>query len=230
MKSKINLLVFVALLLAVITIVSIANAENITRGTNLTNLTPNSTVHPEEPYITIDPVGNHFAGDIFFIYGTTNLPVSQNLTGAIVSYKYIMRPHMKNELGPGPHASAYMKSIPISSAFPGTNRWSANVTDTVKDLVSGDYLVQIDSQINESCNITGCRIPDVSTTAVFTLLPANNSIKQTVLQTTFQNSSPILPAISTIKVTPTTQSASLPIFLSIIVLAIMIILRSIQRT
>lgn len=140
-----------------------------------------------------------------------------------------MRPHMKNELGPGPHSSAYMKGIPISLAIPGTNRWYANVTDTAKELESGDYLVQVDSQINESCNITGCRIPDVSTTAVFTLLTANNSIKPTVLQTTFQNSSPILPTVSATTVTPTTQSAPLPIFLSIMVLAIMIMLRSIQK-
>jgi hypothetical protein len=219
---------FLVVVLLLIGCVPAVNAENVSSGiANLTNLTQNSTVASADPYIMIDPIGNHVIGDVFFITGTTNLPVSQNLTMDIVSYKYIMRPHMKNELSPGPHASAYMKGIPISSAFPGTNRWSANVTDTVKELENGEYFVQVIPQI-KSCNTTGCFIPDEAS-QIFTLFQANNSIKSTVLQTTFQNSSPILPTISATTVTPTTQSASLPIFLSIIVLAIMIILRSIQK-
>jgi hypothetical protein len=229
MISKRFMLITVFFVVSILLTLPIVNAKNVSNGTNFTNPDLNSTVAPVEPYIMIDPIGNHVIGDIFFISGTTNLPVSQNLTMDIVSYKYIMRPHMKNELGPGPHSSAYMKGIPISSAFPGTNRWYANVTDTVKELESGDYLVQVDSQINESCNFTGCRIPDVSTTAVFTLLRANKSIKLTVLQTTFQNSSPILPPISAITVPPTTQSAPLPLALPIVVFVVIVILKSIQK-
>jgi hypothetical protein len=229
MISKRFMLITVFFVVSILLTLPIVNAKNVSNGTNFTNPDLNSTVAPVEPYIMIDPIGNHVIGDIFFISGTTNLPVSQNLTMDIVSYKYIMRPHMKNELGPGPHSSAYMKGIPISSAFPGTNRWYANVTDTVKELESGDYLVQVDSQINESCNFTGCRIPDVSTTAVFTLLRANKSIKLTVLQTTFQNSSPILPTISAITVPPTTQSAPLPLALPIVVFVVIVILKSIQK-
>jgi hypothetical protein len=229
MISKRFMLITVFFVVSILLTLPIVNAKNVSNGTNFTNPDLNSTVAPVEPYIMIDPIGNHVIGDIFFISGTTNLPVSQNLTMDIVSYKYIMRPHMKNELGPGPHSSAYMKGIPISSAFPGTNRWYANVTDTVKELESGDYLVQVDSQINESCNFTGCRIPDVSTTAVFTLLTANKSIKLTVLQTTFQNSSPILPTISAITVPPTTQSAPLPLALPIVVFVVIVILKSIQK-
>jgi hypothetical protein len=229
MISKRFILITVFFVVSIVLILPIVNAKNVSIGTDFTNPDLNSTVYPAEPYIMIDPIGNHVIGDIFFINGTTNLPVSQNLMMDIVSYKYIMRPHMKNELSPGPHASASMKGIPISSAFPGTNRWSANVTDAVKELESGDYLVQVDSQINESCNITGCRIPDVSTTAVFTLLTANKSIKLTVLQTTFQNSSPILPTIGAITVPPTTQSASLPWVLPIVVLVVIVILKSIQK-
>jgi hypothetical protein len=226
---RIRFEIFLVVVLLLIGCIPVVNAEKATSGTNLTNITANSTVYPAKPFITIDPIGNHTIGDVFFINGTTNLPVSQNLTIDIVSYKYIMRPHMKNELGPGPHSSAYMKGIPISSAFPGTNRWYANVTDIVKELESGDYLVQVDSQINESCNITGCRIPDVSTTAVFTLLPANTNIKPTALQTTFQNSSTVQPQISATTVPHTTQSASLPLALPIVVFVVIVILKSIQK-
>ncbi len=226
---RIRFEMFLVVIVLVIGCVPTVNAETISSGINLTSLTPNSSVSPTEPFFMVDPIGNHAIGDIFFINGTTNLPVSQNLTMGIVSYKYIMRPHMKNELGPGPHSSAYMKGIPISSAFPGTNRWAANVTDAVKELESGDYLVQVDSQINESCNITGCRIPDVSTTAVFTHLTANKSIKSDVLQTTVQNSSTVQPPISATTVPHTTQSASLPLALPIVVFVAIVILKSIQK-
>ena len=49
-----------------------------TAGTNLTTLTPNTTESYEEPIFIVQPIGNHAIGDIFFINGTTNLPVSKN--------------------------------------------------------------------------------------------------------------------------------------------------------
>lgn len=211
----------IVLLLAMIIIVPIASAENITRGTNLTSLTLNSMVHPEEPYITIDPIGNHVIGNVFFVNGTTNLPVSEKLTMSIEYLKYIKQTHSKSDLGPPPDEGAYITAISISPALPGMNRWSANVTDITTELKSGDYLVQVDSQINESCNTSGCRIPDISTTAVFTLLPANKSIKLNLLQTTVQSPSTNVPVF------PMTQSTSLPFPLLIAVIVAIVILKPI---
>jgi hypothetical protein len=120
-----------------------------------------------------------------------------------------------------------MKGIPISSAFPGTNRWSANVTDTVKELENREYFVQVIPQI-KSCNTTGCFIPDEES-QIFTLFQANNNIKQTALQTTFQNSSTVQPPISATTLPLTTPSASLPLALPIVVFVVILILKSIQK-
>jgi hypothetical protein len=64
---------------------------------------------------------------------------------------------------------------------------------------------------------------------IFTLFQANNNIKQTVLQTTFQNSSTVQPPISATTVPHTTQSASLPLALPIVVFVVIVILKSIQK-
>ncbi len=214
---RIRFEIFLVVVLLLIGCVPVVNAETVSSGTNLTNLTPNFTVYPAEPFITIDPIGNHVIGNVFFVNGTTNLPVSEKITMSIGYLKYIKQTHPKSDLGPPPNESAYVTAISIFPAQSGMNRWSANVTDITSGLKSGDYLVQVDSQINESCNITGCRIPDVSTTAIFTLLTANKSIKSNVLQTIVQ--SPTTNAT----LFPTTQSASLPFTLLIAVIVAIVI-------
>jgi len=226
---RIRFEIFLVVILLLIGCAPVVNAENASSRTNLTNITANSTVYPAEPFITIDPIGNHVSGNMFFVNGTTNLPVSEKITMRIESLNYIKQTHPKSDLGPPPDESAYITAISISPALPGRNRWSTNVTDITTGMKNGDYLVQVDSQINESCNITGCRIPDVSTTAVFTLLTANNNIKPNILQTTFQNSSTVQPPISASTVPHTTQSASLPLALPIVVFVVIVILKSIQK-
>ncbi len=85
MISKRFILITVFFVVSILLTLPIVNAKNVSNGTNFTNPDLNSTVAPVEPYIMIDPIGNHVIGDIFFINGTTNLPVSQNLTMEIVS-------------------------------------------------------------------------------------------------------------------------------------------------
>ena len=85
---RIRFEIFLVVVLLLIGCVPVVNAENASSGTNLTNITANSTVYPAEPFITIDPIGNHFTGDFFIIHGTTNLPVSieKNLLFSISRY------------------------------------------------------------------------------------------------------------------------------------------------
>ena len=105
MITKRLLLFAVFIAATIILIVPIANAENV-------NVTPVTT-----PFITIDPIGKHTIGDVFFINGTTNLPLSENLTIDIISYKYVTSTHSKFNLGPAPSESAY---LPGSSRVPDT--------------------------------------------------------------------------------------------------------------
>ena len=118
------------------------------------------------PFITIDPIGNHTVGDMFFINGTTNLPDSDNLLMWITSSDY-ERPHDKSEMGPLPGEYTDVQNISIFSDITGTNRWSVNVTNTVKELDPGEfnvYLVSIPFSIVPChafncacyCNATGC--------------------------------------------------------------------------
>jgi hypothetical protein len=150
---------------------------------------------------------------VFFINGTTNLPVSEKLTMNIESYKYVMRPHLKSDLGPPLGEYAYhIPVILMTSTIPGTNRWSVNLTDIAKKLASEEYLVLVSSR-------------DTTTGAVFTLLPANYGTTSTVLQTIVQNPPPVQPTTSVVIVPPTTQIAPLPLALPITVLATLVILR-----
>ena len=226
MVSK-RFLLFRVLIAAVLVLtVPIASAENV-------NVTPVTT-----PFITIDPIGNHTIGDVFFINGTTNLPVSENLKMDIVNYKDI---HSQMKDTPYIPPSGYIPGISISSDENGINRWSTNVTDTFKELESGEYLVLVLPPINHSCNTPGCRIPKASESQLFTLTPGNISTKSNILQNTFQSHSPILPAISVTSPTPTisqttssiqltpTHATSLSLLLSVTALMGIVVLRLFNR-
>ena len=206
-------------LLVLICCVSLASAESV-------NVTPATS-----PFITIDPIGNHTIGDVFFINGTTNLPVSENLTIEILDWSWLLTRHQKGEYmyQPPPGFYAYILNISISSDKTGTNRWSANVTDIVKELESREYYVAAYSPMNGSCNNPGCLVPNAETPQLFTLLPANNRTTSTVLQTTIQNPSSVQSTTCTVIVPPMTQATPLPPVLSIAVFAALVILRSFRE-
>jgi hypothetical protein len=79
------------------------------------------------PFITIDPIGNHTAGDVFFINGTTNLPVTDNVSLNLDTYCNEFRPHMKSEIDP---EYISISNIPIVPGIAGINLWSFNATDS----------------------------------------------------------------------------------------------------
>ncbi len=196
---------FLAILFVAIIFVPLANADEV-------NVSPNIT-----PFITIDPIGNHTIGDVFFINGTTNMPVSENLTISFERYIDFGAPHAKNN----PDHLVSISDIPISSAIPGTNRWSVNVTDfTIKHLLSTQEVVFVYTS-------------DVYATDIFTLFPANKATpsndQTTVLQTIIPSPPPIQSTTSAVTALPTTRSSPLSLGLPIVVLAAVVILRPVYR-
>jgi hypothetical protein len=222
-ESKNKLGVFILVMVFLVLCLPLTGAENVTGGDTLTNPTPTPTASSGAPFITIDPVGNHSIGDVFFINGTTNLPVSENLTMDIAFYPpCFSREYTFCEAAP-------IKDFPISPASSGTNRWSVNVTDSFKNLPYGQYLIDVSEPVHFPCNTTGCGIPKAVAESLITLSQTNNSTALNVPQTTIPSPSPIQPTTSAVTVLPTTRFSPLPIALPIEILAAIVILRPLYR-
>ncbi|HUH79178.1 MAG TPA: hypothetical protein VLY83_04705 [Methanoregula sp.] len=181
----------------------------------------------------MDPIENHSIGDVFFINGTTNLPVSDNLTITIVYLPYIRQTHPKSDLGPPNNEYVEIPNIPISYIQEGPNLWSANVTDFVKNFRSGEYNVDVHPYVDFACNTPGCAIPIADTNSVIQLSPASSSATSHVHQTTTQNTTPIQSTIPPIHLTigaviasPTTQPSPMPVILPVAIITLILILKS----
>ncbi len=211
MISKRFILILVFIAATILLIVPIVNAENTSSGTNLTNMAPKSTIYPAEPFITIDPIGNHTIGDVFFINGTTNLPVSENLTLEIRDYAWTWRLHMKDEPNvPPPGYYAYLPYVSIIPGITGINQWSVNVTDAAERLIMGRYEALIFSEINSTCNRWGCPGSRVANLTDFTLFQGNTNLVKNHTPTQ------IHPPPSTLSLpSPTRYSTPLPWLLAV---------------
>jgi len=173
-------------------------------------LVPTNLTLSVEPFISIDPIENHTAGEVFFINGTTNLPVSETLMMYIESNKYATSTHIRSSRGPLPGKFAY--NIPvgfIAMDGPGVNRWSVNLTDIAMNLSCDEYLVLVDSK-------------EANAGAVFTLYPAGNG-------TAVMDYPTIMPAPSAKNSTagdlhalPATQSSPLSFEFSIFALLMLV--------
>ena len=163
------------------------------------------------PFITIDPIGNHTIGDVFFINGTTNLPVTDTLTIHI-------RPLTPQHGGRGRlPLGIYVDRIPIVSDSNGINHWSANVTD--------GYWRE-EQRFVASVWSTTFIPPNESLFPVFIMFEPNNTTPiqrprtiSTPVQITPTSSTPPSPAetiVSVIPVATTSQAAPLPVIVSII--------------
>lgn len=177
------------------------------------NVTP-----PDSPFITIDPIGDHAIGEVFFINGTTNLPPSDKLRMGIFSSVIKRGDKFTPWVGanrPGEYATIAPIAI-TTSAFPGLNQWSVNLTDISKTLISQEYVVYIYSN-------------DTQIDTHFTLLPGNSITISTVLQTTNQSPAPIQSATHAVMISPTTQATPLTLELPIVVFVMLIFLRPFNR-
>jgi len=150
----------------------------------------------EEPFITIDPIGDHTIGDMFFINGTTNLPVTDNLTLEISVPWHLTQKALTNE----PYVM--ITNIPVVAPSPGDqgmNHWSVNGTDSVKELDAGVY--DVDAFWSSPDEATFSTIVQVS------LLPNPNVTVTTIPPTT--------PVTILTTVPSPTQSSPLPAVLPI---------------
>jgi hypothetical protein len=134
------------------------------------------------PYIAIDPIGDHAIGDIIFINGSTNFPASRNLTMEIFD-AYLNGPtHIKNGGNNFPIGKTIsIPYISIISNSSGINRWSVNVSEATNKIDPSTYYVGIWSEINANCTRLDCarltpsNLSYSATTATLTLYPANSS-------------------------------------------------------
>jgi hypothetical protein len=175
------------------------------------------------PFITIDPIGNHTVGDVFFINGTTNLPVTEKLELEMEAAGRI--PTVLH--GYSVHHSIYIANILISPTLYETNRWSVNVTDRVKEegFPTGEYSVYIHSFKDHWYNSSKCNILFTDNASVFTLISSNNIETPIVLQTQTQITFPDKPISRVLTLEPTTQVTPLDLAVSISVLGTMLVLR-----
>jgi hypothetical protein len=168
---------------------------------------------PANSFFTIDPVGSHSVGDVFFVNGTTNLPVSKEWIG------WIYRKNGKDDIvgiivAPGVPG---LSTVPSSS---GITRWSVNITNVTQNLGTDEYVVVMG--INQ---IT-------SKTDDFSLLPRVNNTGEediSLIQPTTQNFLSIQSITSQTTVPRTTPSSPLPITLPIVILFIMVVLRFVLK-
>jgi hypothetical protein len=93
------------LLMVVITGIPIAGAENVTPVTT--------------PFITINPIGNHTVGDVFFINGTTNLGTRERSLGLDIEW-WAFNPS-------GFSTPFYATIASIQPEENGTSTWSAEI-------------------------------------------------------------------------------------------------------
>jgi hypothetical protein len=162
---------------------------------------------PANSFFTIDPVGSHYRGDVFFVNGTTNMPVSKRWIG------WIFRKNGNADIvgiiiAPG---------VPGLSAAPessGITRWSVNVTNVTRNLGTGEYAVVVG--INHVA----------SKTVYFSLLSEINGTGEpniSLIQPKSQSPSSIESATRQTVVPSATRSSPLPIICSITaILAILI--------
>jgi hypothetical protein len=202
MKSNTSNFLAIFFVATVITlIVPIVNAENSNTTSNIT------------PFINIDPIGNHTVGDVIIISGTTNLPVTDNLTVDIITTHWFYGSgHMKNTpASPPPDQWAFFPSIPIEPDFQA-NKWSVNITDNATHLIQGEYFAFIEKKVNYPCtDPEKCNIGNYSE---FSLLPTNNSTSVTVQSSLQITQTPTSMEYST--TVPTRKASPVPLALSIV--------------
>ena len=129
-------------LLVLICCVPMVSAENLTTGANLANLTANSTISPEEPFIAIDSIGNHTTGEVFSLNGTT----------------------------PTVMQSTDIQSPSQEDSDDGTDQIAKNLTDSRKELADTAYDLETHNPVYEY--IPGLKLSDTASRASSVRKPA----------------------------------------------------------
>lgn len=114
------------------------------------------TAYPDDPFIAIDTIGNHYIGDVFFINGTTNLPVGDR------DMKLDVR-GLWSTPGGCRGCFEYSTNLTIIPGSDNINHWATNVTD-IGISETGFYGATVSNQF-----------PDASATSTFRILPPRNA-------------------------------------------------------
>ena len=136
----------------------------------------------QAPFITIDPIGNHTVGDIFFINGTTNLGHWENTLDLDIEW-WAFNPA-------GRWSSMYITNASIRPVGNGTGHWSAEVlpaqwemytdvehrTTVFRDADPGEYVAYAES--------TSPLGPAVISQQTFFLVPGENNVTPEMPDTT----------------------------------------------
>ncbi|WP_321506988.1 hypothetical protein [uncultured Methanoregula sp.] len=173
-------------------------------------------------FITIDPIGNHSVSDIFFVNGTTNLPVGDILL--VQGYN--------GQFTPGRRGGSYIVAyIPVEPGYGGVNIYSFNLSPvlwetirTVQPIRTHDfrYFIESDSYIVQ---IWANRSPNNINvfSNYFTILSGEPGALPAVSQTSIApGTTTILPSLSpvTVNTTPIPPTPSVPLSGILPVLAI----------
>ena len=173
-------------------------------------------------FITIDPIGNHSVSDVFFVNGTTNLPVGDTLLVEGSSYDVV----------PGRRwGSDISVTVSVLPGYDGVNIWSCNLspilwntwgsgltrpTHDIKYFYSGDsFFVRIwanrsPNDINELSNR-------------FTISSVESGVLPAVSQTSIApvtTTAPVSPGLTTVNAPPLSPTPSVPLSGILPVLAI----------
>jgi hypothetical protein len=112
---------------------------------------PDVTTPPAQPFITINPIGNHALGEIFTLSGTTNLPKSQTIQIEIEAGSPLV-----SKIGPGVFGGGVWYTTVVAGEGTATNSWSVsiNLSGYNQTLVSSkNFLVRaVDAS---TFNVTG---------------------------------------------------------------------------
>jgi len=198
---------------------------------------PSSTESSSGPFITIDPIGIRSKEKIIFINGSTNLPVSKKITIEITDFRWFYSGKTKAAPEhPGPESYRLISNIsivsPLSSSSetnPWTvrNQWSANITDSIRNLKNADYLIEVYSSINYGCNTSGCSSPEAIASQIFRLTPENITCETIVTRVKENYTSP--PINGTTTQPPTTQVAPTDPFSFIIFSGIIMVIKILKQ-
>jgi len=178
-------------------------------------------------FIRTDPIGNHTAGDIFFINGSTNLPISETISLTFDNVGVLQMPHMKSDTSSFSDEWINLTGIPLSLSGSGNNRWSVNVTEfAIRNLSRFHCFTKVQySNSDIGCDPNGdhwlvvaSHAPDIpvnfDNSAQFFLFPAGTVI--TKLSVIKSETAVVATAVTQPQKPVSTPQASLPVSLVVV--------------
>ena len=226
------LFLIIGMSIPIVVAASIAG-NNVTTSLNQTNAS-------EFYFITIDPIGDHAVGEVFFINGTTNLPIGESLSLEIMELyaNNHTRPQFAPEYPIRHEFFDEIANIPITSNASktlGTNEWSENVTDIFAKAENDNYSIEVfpsndnyKKYFRDPNNPNIFNEPNFPNTFFYLTTSLNSTQDEVTSQIVIQSTSGI--SLKNLTVVPTTShSAQVPSLYSIAIIGMIVIIKPIFR-